>query len=126
MLLSIIKAIGAAIFVFTFLSGFVFTVIPLSRNMWHHFMLHIVAPINAWIAEEPVFGNHMIFVFQAAATIMFLWLIRHYIMLFFVYIMTLFEKRPTVSKKSTSSSKKPAVAKTAGPKPKPKTTIKVD
>lgn len=115
MLLSLLKATFAALCVFTFLAGFVFTVIPLARNIWNHIMLHIVAPINLWVAEEPVFGGHMIFVFQAAATIMFIWLIRHYIMLLVVYVLSLFEKRTPTSKKLT---KKP-VAKAAPTKQKP-------
>jgi len=115
MLLSLLKAIIAALCVFTFLAGFVFTVIPLARNIWNHVQLHIIAPVNLWIAEEPVFGGHMIFVFQAAATIMFIWLIRHYIMLLGVYIMSLFEERPASAKKA--AAKKP-VAKTAPTKTK--------
>lgn len=116
MFISLLKAIFAALAVFTFLSGFVFTVIPLARNVYNHVMTHIVQPINLWIAEEPVFGMHMIFVFQAAATIMFLWSIRNYIKLFYFYVLSLFEKKPPAPKKTAAQP-----TKKAGPKSKPTT-----
>lgn len=102
MLLLLGKSLLAAFVIFTFLSGLVFTVIPLARNISEHVQTNIIQPINAWIAAEPVFGNHMMFVFQAAGTIMFLYFIRDYIALFFVWIMHLFEKKDPKAKKPRS------------------------
>lgn len=114
MLISIGKSLFLAFLVFTTLSGFVFTVLPLVMNMWRHTQIHIIAPINQWIAEEPVFGNHMIFVIQLAATAMFLWLIRHWILFLWLWFLTLFEGDKTKTKQPSTNKSKVTPPKTVG------------
>lgn len=117
MLVSLLKALFISLAIFTFLSGLIFTVIPLTINIWGHIMLHIVQPINAWIAEEPVFGRSMIFVLEFASTLMFLWFIRKYVILLWMMVLAFFEKKPPTpapKKTATKPARKPATKTFSG------------
>lgn len=76
MLLMALKIVGAALLVFTFFSGLIFTVIPLMRNMWNHIELNIVQPINSWMLAEPTTGHSMVFLVNLTVFIIILFFAR--------------------------------------------------
>lgn len=114
MLIAFAKALGIAFFSFTFLAGLIFTVIPLMRNVYLHFIWHFVEPINRWVAAEPVTGSAIMFLFQVAGAVIVIWLLRSYLMFIPTYIMASVEKnnknkpKKVVKKKPT----KPVVKST--------------
>lgn len=99
MLFALIKAAIAGMIIFTFLAGFIFTVIPLSINVYNHIELHLIAPMNEWFAEEPIFGHHMLLVIQVACVLVFLFFIKGYVQYLWVYVLHVFEGWFSGSKK---------------------------
>lgn len=66
---------------FTFLSGVVFTVVPLALMAADHLARHIAAPLARWLAAEPVMGFQLTVLFQVCLAIAAAWLVRHYLLL---------------------------------------------
>lgn len=91
-LVTVSKALLFAFVVFTFLSGLVFTVIPLANNVINHIQWHIIDPVNRWIAAEPATGGALLLLFQITGTMIVLYMVRDYVRLLWLIISTLVGK----------------------------------
>jgi len=87
LLITVGKLFGGAILVFTFLSGVIFTVIPLARNISLHFQTHILEPIVRWMAAEPTTGNSLMFLIYATISAVILYILRDKIQILFLWIL---------------------------------------
>ena len=87
LLITVGKMFGGALLVFTFLSGVIFTVIPLARNISLHFQTHILEPIVRWMAAEPTTGNSLMFLIYATISAVILYILRDKIQILFLWIL---------------------------------------
>lgn len=92
LLLTFLKLLGGAILIFTFLSGVIFTLIPLLRNMALHMQTHIVEPIQRWMAAEPTTGHSLMFLLYATISVVIIYIMREKIQILFLWILSLFER----------------------------------
>lgn len=108
-LVTLAKAFAFAFVAFTFLAGLIFTVIPLARNIYMHFVWHVIEPINNWVATEPVTGTAILFLFKVAAVCLFLFTIRKHLMFIPLWIASQLEKLDGKPKKKPT--RKPTTTK---------------
>lgn len=87
LLITVGKILGGAILVFTFLSGVIFTVIPLARNISVHFQTHIMEPIVRWMAAEPTTGNSLMFLIYATISAVIIYILREKIQILGLWIL---------------------------------------
>lgn len=92
LLLTLLKLIGGAILIFTFLSGVIFTLIPLLRNIAVHMQTHIVEPIQRWMAAEPTTGHSLMFLLYATISVVILYIMREKIQILFLWLLSLLER----------------------------------
>lgn len=105
LLLTFGKLFGGAIIIFTFLSGVIFTVIPLLRNISVHFHTHIMEPIQRWMEAEPTTGNSLMFLLYATTSVVVLYLMRNKIQILFLFLLAQFEKSVLEAKHKTEVRK---------------------
>ena len=102
-------ALGRALFlgfvVFTFCSGLVFTVIPAITLAIVNFHSHVIAPIEAWLDEEPRTGDALRSLTDLALLVMLVWLLRHRLIYLFTFCASAAVKAWTEAQRALNSKR---------------------
>lgn len=103
--LALSRAALLFVLAFTLLSGVVFTVGPMVLMAGDHIARHIVAPLQRWLAYDPVTGFWLTALFQACIGMSVAYLLRHYILLAATFLASRVTK---ISKLAARAVGKPA------------------
>lgn len=90
MLLALGRAAGVAFLAFTFLSGLVFTVWPITVSIFHY-LVELNRSVNAWLWQEPTFGLALATVLNLSGTVLVLYLVRRWLALALLWAIALGE-----------------------------------